>query len=72
MDNETKDYLAKKMKELRHKVEVSKKFTKKRNWNNEGHNINNALCCYACNNLLSLTPPPHLKLWRKTHDTNRR
>lgn len=55
MDNETKEYLLHKMQELRHKVEVSKKFTKKRNWNNEGHNIN--LVKQVYNNLLSLTAP---------------
>ena len=62
MDNETKEYLLRKMQELRHKVEVSKKFTKKRNWNNEGHNINNVKHSY--NNIFVQTAP-HLYYWSK-------
>ena len=40
MDNETKDYLAKKIKELRRKVLKAKKFEKKKDWKKFRANIN--------------------------------
>lgn len=40
MDKETKDYLVKKMKELRHKVIKAKKFTKKKDWKNFRAKVN--------------------------------
>lgn len=40
MDKETKDYLAKKMKELRQKVFKAKKFEKKKDWKDFRANIN--------------------------------
>ena len=40
MDRETKDYLAKKMKELRRKVLKAKKFENKKDWKEFRENIN--------------------------------
>ena len=40
MDKETKDYLMKKMEQLRHKVLKAKKFTKKKDWKDFRANIN--------------------------------
>lgn len=40
MDKQTKDYLAKKMKELRHKGLKAKKFTNKKDWKYFRANIN--------------------------------
>ena len=40
MDRETKDYLAKKMKELRRKVLKAKKFENKKDWKEFRANIN--------------------------------
>ena len=40
MDKETKDYLAKKMKELRRKVLKANKFEKKKDWKEFRANIN--------------------------------
>ena len=40
MDKEIKDYLAKKMKELRKKVLKDKKFEKKKDWKDFRANIN--------------------------------
>ena len=40
MDRETKNYLAKKMKELRRKVLKAKKFAKKKDWKYFRANIN--------------------------------
>ena len=40
MDDETKDYLAKKIKELRRKVLKAKKFEKKKDWKEFRANIN--------------------------------
>ena len=40
MDKETKDYLAKKLKELRQKVFKAKKFEKKKDWKEFRANIN--------------------------------
>ena len=40
MDNETKDYLAKKIKELRRKVLKAKKFEKKKDWKYFRANVN--------------------------------
>ena len=40
MDRETKDYLAKKIKELRRKALKAKKFEKKKDWKDFRVNIN--------------------------------
>lgn len=43
MDKATKDYLVKKMEELRHKVLKAKKFTKKKDWKQFRVRINKGL-----------------------------
>ena len=40
MNKETKNYLMKKMQELRHKVLKQKKFTKKKDWKEFRANVN--------------------------------